>query len=141
MDITTEVPTVLLSREGQPGVAFFESLKESYALGCVELAQRWSAVPVRRLSPQEWDEMLTKAPIVADVYCNTNTQVFNSLGEPGALVFKHRDGRIFRHYVSDPGWVSAIKGVTVQTVTPQKLQEIAPNRGVDFHSYTSRGTR
>lgn len=129
-----EVPDAILSTEGQPILALFEKQNETYALGCQEILFRWSGVPVKHLTAQQWGESLLKTPVIADIHCDSRTQPFQSTGEPGSLVFVHRNGQTFRHYVDDPGFENAIKGVPVKSVSPQELQTIAPNRGIDFHS-------
>jgi hypothetical protein len=123
-------------RPGQPHVAVFENLCESYALGCVELDSLWSAIPHQTVDAATWDTMLAKNRVVGDIRCDGQyTQVYyHSEGPPvGALVFSHRDGRVFRHYVDNPGWPSAIKNAAPTPISPRALEQIAPHRGVDFH--------
>lgn len=127
-----EVPKWLVFAPGQPGLAVFAIEKQSYALGCLGLAEQWNAVEHRNLSPAEYAALTapTQYPVVADVYCDARvTKFFGPPNTPGGLIFPHRDGKIYVHYVDVPEFHYAINGPT-KTLTPSQEQQYI--RGPDF---------
>lgn len=126
-----EKASFVISHPGQPIVAIFSEKGESYALGCPKLAEAFGSQTVR-LSSSQWNNFLSKFPVVGDIHCDGRTTLYAPEGEPGAMVFRHRDGSYYRHYVSSPLFFEAVGGNPVPISAPEFRSEF-PNRGVDFH--------
>ena len=126
-----EKASFVISHPGQPIVAIFSDVGESYALGCPKLAEAFGGQTVQ-LSSKQWNNFLSKFPVVGDIHCNSRTTLYLPEGEPGAIVFRHRDGEYYRHYVSSPLFFEAIGGNPIPISAPEFRSEL-PNRGVDFH--------
>ena len=126
-----EKPSFVISHPGQPIVAIFSGEEESYALGCSKLAEAFGGQVVS-LDSKQWGKFLSKFPVAGDIHCDGRTTLYAPEGEPGAIVFSHRNGQYYRHYVSSPLFFEAIGGNPVPITAPQFRSKF-PNRGVDFH--------
>lgn len=131
---SAETPTALMVTPGQPLVALFQPRHEAYAIGCSDLANLWNAVPVQRLSPQEWGQMIKANPITAHISCDSRTTPFDEIGQPGGLIFEHEDHKKYRHYVNNAAFRDAIRGVPVLSAPSAEILRLAPNRGPDFQT-------
>jgi len=126
-----ETPSKLIFRPNLPGLAVFETSHQSYALGCEGLALEWKSVPHQSVSADEWNQITSQSPVVADVYCDNRVTKFNGPpGTPGGLIIKHRDGHDYIHMVDDVGFHYAISGNAVTLTTAQEGTYI---RGIDFN--------
>ncbi len=148
----SQVPDYILSAEPsraggtnlQIAVFTYKDKKIGFALGCVELAKRWTGVTQRKVAPIKWNEEVKSANVVADIDCtetvfrdgaNTegSTKKFQSKGEPGSFVIKYRDGKRHLHFVDNVEWFKAIAG-PVPSTTPDALRAMVVDRGPDFKS-------
>jgi hypothetical protein len=126
------VPDFIYQTEGQPVIATFFGRGESYALGCMRLRNLWSSVPTKSLSSDSFRGILDSYPIVADIPCNGNVRAYAPKGEPGALVFKNRDGQLCRHYVNSTDWFVTTRAGGEIPITAQQFRQDVPCRGSDF---------
>lgn len=126
-----EKASFVISHPGQPIVAVFSGVGKSYALGCSKLAEAFGGQTIS-LDSVEWGKFLSKFPVAGDIHCNGRTILYAPEGEPGAIVFRHRNGQYYRHYVSSPLFFEAIGGNPIPISAPKFRSEF-PNRGVDFH--------
>lgn len=131
--VKAEIPLQVLTYPGQPHVAIFAEKGESFALGCQSLAGVFKTPIVQVKTTSQWNSTLTKFPVVGDIHCDSRTRLYAPSGEPGAIVFKHRDGKYYRHYVSSPEFFSAIGGNPVP-ISASDFRNEFPNRGIDFHA-------
>ena len=131
--VRSEAPTQIITYPGQPVVVIFSERGESYAIGCQEFVNVFQTSVVSVRNAQQWNSLLSKFPVVGDIHCNGRTRLYAPSGEPGAIVFRHRDGKYYRHYVDNIKFFSAIGGNPIPISADEFRQEF-PNRGVDFHS-------
>jgi hypothetical protein len=127
------VPDYIIEYQGQPAIAVFEDVKQSYALGCSGFRSLWSRVPVQRaVSSAVFNQIMSVNPVVADIPCNGSVDPYAPTGEPGALVIRHRDGQQYRHYVNSIEFVRTVGGGTPIRIDRQEFYNRFPNRGTDF---------
>ncbi|GET43244.1 hypothetical protein [Microseira wollei] len=127
------VTDYIIEYQGQPAIAVFEDVKQSYALGCSGFSSLWSRVPVQRaVSPATFNRIVSANPIVADIPCNGSVDPYALSGEPGALVIRHRNGRYYRHYVDSIEFVRTVGGGDLIPISRQEFYKRFPNRGTDF---------
>ncbi|MGA7935922.1 MAG: hypothetical protein WCA35_20385 [Kovacikia sp.] len=127
---------------GYPTIAVVEGvgIRESYVLGCPALQNLWSVVyhqgkkttKVATVNLKRYTDTQKRFPVVADLLCDGSVQSYFPVGESGVLVIKHRDGKLYRHYIDSPEWIKSIRAQSPLSITSQKLLQIAPDRGIDF---------
>lgn len=127
------VPDYIIEYQGQPAIAVFEDVKQSYALGCSGFRSLWSRVPVQRaVSSAVFNQIMSANPVVADIPCNGSVDSYAPAGEPGALVIRHRDGQYYRHYVDSIEFVRKVGGGNLIDIAREEFYNRYPNRGTDF---------
>jgi hypothetical protein len=127
------VPDYIVEHKGQPAIAVFEDVKQSYALGCPGFRSLWKKVPVQQaVSSAVFNRIVSANPIVADIPCNGSVNPYAPSGEPGALVFSHRDGQYYRHYINSLDFVKTVGGGELIQISREKFYNRYPNRGIDF---------
>jgi hypothetical protein len=126
------VPDFIYQADGQPVIATFFGRAESYALGCMRLRKLWGSVPTKPLNAASFRSVLDSYPIVADIPCNANVRAYAPKGEPGALVFKNRDGQLCRHYVDNLEWFTATRAGGEIEISAEQFRNDVPCRGSDF---------
>jgi hypothetical protein len=127
------VPDYIVEYQGQPAIAVFEDVKQSYALGCPGFRNLWRRVPVQRaVSSAVFNNIVSANPIVADIPCNGSVNSYAPSGEPGALVFRHRDGQSYRHYINSLDFVKTVGGGNLIPISREEFYNQYPNRGTDF---------
>lgn len=127
------VPDYIVEYQGQPAIAVFENVKQSYALGCPGFRSLWSKVPVQRaVNSAVFNRIIQANPVVADIPCNGSVDPYAPSGEPGALVIRHRDGQNYRHYINSIEFVRTVGGGNLIPISRQEFYDRFPNRGTDF---------
>lgn len=127
------VPDYIIEYQGQPAIAVFEDVKQSYALGCPAFRNLWGGVPVQRaVSSTVFNQIMSVNPVVADIPCNGSVDPYAPGGEPGALVIRHRNGQSYRHYVNSLEFVKAVGGGDLIKIGREEFYNRFPNRGTDF---------
>jgi hypothetical protein len=127
------VPDYIIEFQGQPAIAVFEDVRQSYALGCPGFRNLWSRVPVQRaVSSVVFNRIVSVNPVVADIPCNGSVDPYAPTGEPGALVIRHRNGQYYRHYVNSIEFVRTVGGGDLIPIARQEFYNRFPNRGTDF---------
>jgi hypothetical protein len=130
--------------KGYPTIAVVEGqgIRESYVLGCPALQNLWSVIyqqgrktiKVATVNLKRYTDTKKRFPVVADLPCDGSVQSYLPVGESGVLVIKHRDGKLYRHYIDDTEWVKAIRAKSPVSITPEELKQIAPDRGLDLRT-------
>ena len=92
-------------------------------MGSGVLRELWGDVPTIMVTAKQWGEILTKYPIAADIKCDGSIKGYQAPGQPGALVFRHRNGKMFRHYVDHPKWLAATAAGDLINITDQELRK------------------
>jgi len=127
------VPDYIVEYQGQPAIAVFEDVRQSYALGCAGFRSLWSRVSVQRaVSSTVFNRIVEANPVVADIPCNGSVDPYSPSGEPGALVIRHRDGQYYRHYINSIDFVRTVGGGNLIPISRQEFYRRFPNRGTDF---------
>ncbi len=128
------VPDYIVEFSGQPAIAVFEDVKQSYAIGCPAVRSLWSKVKVQKaVSPAIFNQIVAINPVVADIPCNGNTEAWAPKGEPGALVIPSRDGKpSCRHYVNSLDFFTATRAGGERPISAQDFRNKYPCRGTDF---------
>jgi hypothetical protein len=127
------IPDYILHTQGQPDIAIFISHEKSFALGCPEIRNVWSAIRTRVVESPEFNSILSNYPVVADLPCDGSIIARKTSDEgPGLLLIKHRDGTFYRHYVDSPEFFSALRTGPMVTVDGTSFRNQYPNRGIDF---------
>jgi len=134
----------LIRTKDAPTMAIVQGkgIRESYILGCPALQNLWSVVydqgrkttKVTTVDSKQYSETQKKYPVVAVLPCDGSVQGYLPIGESGVLVIKHRDGKLYRHYVDDMEWMTAIRAKSPVSITPEELEQFAPDRGLDFRT-------
>jgi hypothetical protein len=126
-------PDYIVEYQGQPAIAVFEDVNQSYAIGCAKFRSVWSKVPVQRaVSSAVFNTIVNTNPVVADIPCNGSVDPYAPSGEPGALVFQHRDGKYYRHYIDSLDFVKTLGGGDLIKISREDFYQRFPNRGTDF---------
>lgn len=126
------VPNLMIQTPRYPVVAVFSDRKESFALGCPEIRNMWSKIPVKNVSSQEYNSIQAKNPVVADLPCNGTIEAYAPTNEPGALLIKHRNGVYYRHYIDSPNFLAALKTGDLNPIPVSEFRTKFPKRGTDF---------
>jgi hypothetical protein len=126
------VPDFIYQTQGQPVIATFFGRKESLALGCMDLRKLWGSVPTKGLSSASFNSVLQSNPVVADIPCDGRVRAYAPKGEPGALVFKHRNGEFCRHYVNSREWLTATRAGGEIPISAAQFRSEFPCRGSDL---------
>ena len=103
------IPNYILVTSGQPSIAVFEGRRESFALGCPEIRDAWSAILSQNVSGADFSSLLSINPVVADLRCDGSISGYGLSDEgPGLLLITHRDGTPHRHYINSPLFLTAL---------------------------------
>ncbi len=126
----------LIRTKDSPTMAIVQGkgIRESYILGCPALQNLWSVVYVQgrkttkvtTVDSKQYSEAQKKYPLAATLPCDGSVQGYLPIGESGVLVIKHRDGKLYRHYVDDMEWMTAIRAKSPASITPEELKQLAP---------------
>ena len=127
------VPDYIVEFSGQPAIAMFEDVKQSYAIGCPALRSLWSKVQVQRsVSSAIFNQIIAINPIVADIPCNGRVRAYSPKGEPGALVIPYRNCSLCRHYVNSTAFFTATCAGGEIPISAQDFRSQFACRGTDF---------
>ena len=126
------IPDFIYQTQGQPVIATFFGRKESYALGCMELRKLWGSVPTKVLSSASFRSVIQSNPVVADIPCDGRVRAYAPKGEPGALVFKYRNGESCRHYVNSGEWLTVTRAGGEIPISAAQFRSDFPCRGSDL---------
>ncbi|MBS9390231.1 MAG: hypothetical protein HEQ33_15615 [Dolichospermum sp. WA123] len=127
------VPDYIVEYKGQPAIAVFEDVKQSYALGCPGFRSLWKKVLVQQaVNSAVFNRIISANPIVADIPCNGSVDPYAPSGEPGALVIPHRDGKSYRHYINSLDFVKTVGGGNLIPISREEFYKRFPSRGTDF---------
>lgn len=126
------VPDYIVEFSGQPAIAVFEDVKQSYAIGCPAVRSLWSKVKVQKaVSSAIFNQIVAINPVVADIACNGRTRAYPT-GEPGALVIPYQNGSFCRHYVNSLEFFTATRAGGEIPISAQEFRNNFPCRGTDF---------
>jgi hypothetical protein len=127
------VPDYIVEYRGQPAIAVFEDVNQSYAIGCPAVRSLWSKVNVQRaVTSAIFNQIIAINPIVADLPCNGRVRAYAPKGEPGALVIPYRDGSFCRHYVNSTAFFAATRAGGEIPISAQDFRSEFACRGTDF---------
>ena len=128
-------PNYILQSKGKPDIAVFEPHKKSFALGCPEIRNVWSAIPERRVESREYSRILSNYPVVADLSCEGNGNILarrTSDEGPSLLLIKHREGNFYRHYIDSSQFFKTLNTGEPITFDGSSFRNKFPRRGIDF---------
>ena len=134
-DVPAGVPNLMIQTEGYPVVAVFSGRKESFAIGCMEVRNIWTKIPVQVVSSSMYNNVQATNPVVADLPCDGSIRAYAPTGEPGALVIKHRNGEYYRHYINPLDFIGAVKAGDLIPIDVSEFRTTFPERGTDFQVY------
>lgn len=132
---TIGFPDLMIQTSGYPVVAVFSDRKESFALGCPEIRNMWSRIPVRTVSSQEYNSIQENNPVIADLPCDGSIVAVDPTNEPGALVIKYRNGVYHRHYIDSPDFTAALRTGDLIPMPVSVFRAKFPERGTDFKAF------
>ena len=125
--------TSLVTFSSLPAIAVFERRRESFALGCPEIRDAWGVTNRRDVSSGEFNRILNENPVVADLPCDGSIQHIKLSDEgPHLLWIRHRNGKLYRHYINSTKFPNALRSGQVQYNDGPSFRATYPDRGNDF---------